>query len=202
MTSLDDALRHAAAGRAVELSEAAASSIRKYMEIFLLWNRRINLSAARDAQTLLTEHIDDALAVVRHVPVDTPRLVDVGSGGGLPGVVLAILRPTTAVVLLEPIHKKHAFLSTVAREVPVPGLRALAERLEQHLARPGFEPYDVAVSRATWPVPEWLGRARALVRVGGVILAVEDGEPSVLPAPAARYPFPHGPAGRAVIRSG
>lgn len=100
-------------------------------------------------------------------------MIDVGSGGGLPGILLAIAHPTVDFLLIEPTHKKHAFLSTVRRELALANLTTKPIRDEQLLTSPGFEPFDAAVARAVWSVEEWLHRARSLVRPGGTIFAME-----------------------------
>jgi 16S rRNA G527 N7-methylase RsmG len=102
-------------------------------------------------------------------------------------------------VLLEPIGKKHAFLRAVARELPLPNLEPRAERLENHLAREDFELFDVAVSRATWPPLEWLDRARALLRPGGLVAAYEGREPVALPTGVSRFTYRVGPRSIALL---
>jgi 16S rRNA (guanine527-N7)-methyltransferase len=166
----------------------------RFVDHLLAWNRRINLTAARTADGV-REHVEDSLAVVPHIPADAVRLLDVGSGGGFPGLVVAIVRPALSVTLLEPVHKKRAFLASAARELGLGNVDARAERLEDHSGRD----YDVAVSRATWAVPDWLERAEPFVRPGGVILAMEGREQHALPAGAVRHPYALGDRTRAVI---
>jgi 16S rRNA (guanine527-N7)-methyltransferase len=135
----------------------------------------------------LDMHLQDAQAVVPFIPASAQRLVDVGSGGGFPSVVIAIARPELTVVALEPVHKKHAFLSAVRRELALDNFQPRAERDEQHRARPDFAPYDVAISRATFHLPEWLERGRALVHPGGVVLGMEGRQRHELPHGAVRH---------------
>jgi 16S rRNA (guanine527-N7)-methyltransferase len=96
-------------------------------------------------------------------------VLDVGSGGGLPVVIAAISLPDQHFVALEPIHKKHAFLKTAARELSLRNLEPLAIRLEQH----EDHDYDAAMSRATFDLAAWFEAARPYVRAGGVILGFE-----------------------------
>jgi len=166
-----------------------------YAELLATWNRRINLTAARSPEDILRVHVADCRALVRHIPADTERLLDVGAGGGLPGIVLAIERPEMAVTLLEPTHKKRAFLAAAARELALGRVRALAERLEDH----GEHDYDVAVSRATWPVEEWLERGLRHVRPGGRVLAMEGRAHTDLPAGCERHPYELGDRARAIL---
>ena len=197
---LRERLLPAARAADVELGADAAAALAGYSELLLGWNRRINLTGARTAEELSDLHLSDALALIGQLPPEPGRLVDVGSGGGLPGVVLAVLRPDLEVTLLEPIQKKCAFLSTVRRELKLRNLRELNQRLEEHLALPDREQYALAVSRATWPVAEWLERGRALVAPGGLLFALEGRERSALPAGAERLPYRLGDRTRAMVR--
>src|SRR3954470_21367928 len=99
-----------------------------YGEALLRWNARINLTAARSIEVLVAEHFPDAFALARHLE-EPARAIDVGSGGGLPALPLALLRPVLTLELCEPIAKKAAFLRTAIREL---GLGARASgRLER-----------------------------------------------------------------------
>lgn len=171
----------------------------KYLTLLDKWNRVTNLVATSTTpRDLVAHHIADALALLPHLG-EARTLVDVGSGGGLPGVVLAIARPVLAVTALEPVHKKHAFLATVRRELTLDNFRPLAERDDQHRAHPTFQPYDLAVSRAVFALTDWLTRAAPLVRPGGRILGMEGREQHILPAGAARHPYHLGNRHRAII---
>ena len=140
-----------------------------FLELFEKWNRSINLSAA-STRTELQEHLDDCLHVVPVLAEVAPvRVLDVGSGGGFPVVIAAICAPTIEFVSLEPVHKKHAFLRTVARELELANLEPRAERLEEHNDRN----YDVAMSRATFELGEWLDKAADYVRTGGCVIGFE-----------------------------
>jgi len=138
-----------------------------FLSLFEKWNRSINLSAAT-TRAELDEHLVDSLHVVPHLH-SYHRVLDVGSGGGFPVVVAAISLPDVSFMALEPVHKKHAFLRTAARELSLPNLEARAERLEDHEVRD----YDAAMSRATFDLAEWLTRGTEYVRPGGVVLGFE-----------------------------
>ena len=86
-----------------------------FLDLFEKWNRSINLSAA-STRTELQSHVEDSLHVVEHLR-GAKRVLDVGSGGGFPVVVAAIALPDVSFTSLEPVHKKHAFLRTAAREL-------------------------------------------------------------------------------------
>jgi len=179
--------RLAAALRALDLPGALETSLRQFSDLFQKWNRSINLSAARSEGDLL-EHIVDSLHVVPHLralPAPAPRILDVGAGGGLPAVVAAICLPDAQITALEPVHKKHAFLRTAARELALPNLDPLAQRLDDHPLRD----YDAAMSRATFDLREWLLLGLSAVHVGGTALGFEAVPRQDLPPGTQRRPY-------------
>jgi 16S rRNA (guanine527-N7)-methyltransferase len=189
-------IARAAAALGVAMPSTAAPRMEAYLELLRKWNARIKLVATPEPETLLDRHVVDSMALLPHLPATARTLIDVGAGGGFPAAVLAICRPDLEVTALEPVRKKHAFLSAVRRELALPNFRPRPERLE-----PGREPgpFDVAVSRATWPVPDWLERGRALVGPGGTVLAMEGREQHALPPGATRHPYGAGDRTRAII---
>jgi 16S rRNA (guanine527-N7)-methyltransferase len=174
------------------LASALATPLASFVTLFESWNQRINLSSAR-TRDAVDDHVIDSLAVVPHLR-DAKRVLDVGSGGGFPVVVAAICRPDIDFVALEPVHKKHAFLRTAARELALPNLDALAQRLEDH---PGRD-YDLAMSRATFDLETWFGKAARFVRPGGIIIGFE-GIQTNLSVPVERYPYPLRDRTRAIL---
>lgn len=174
---------------AIALSDAALDDLARFATRLLAWAPRVNLTGARDAATLADEHIADALPLIPLLPQGAV-VVDVGSGAGLPGLPLALLRRDLVVYLLEPRERRHAFLRACLRDAELPTDRAVRTRLEDW--EPARDPssglrIDVALSRAVWPPAEWLERGQALVRPGGRVIALEGLEPLVeLPAGARR----------------
>jgi 16S rRNA (guanine527-N7)-methyltransferase len=168
--------------------------MRRYAELLLKWNAKINLTAASSLDDAL-HHIADCEAILVHIPNDARTLVDIGSGGGLPAVVIAAARPEIVVSAVEPIQKKHAFLRTAARELGLPNLQPRAARIEDV----ELDAFDVATSRATFALDEWLARGLRLVRPGGVVLGMEGREPIALPAGATRHPYQLEGKTRAII---
>lgn len=199
MTELETLLRRRSGQLGIELAGDQAQKLCNYLGLLLKWNEKINLVSVRGEDELVTQHVVDCLAAASHIPAGATRIIDVGSGAGLPGAVIAIVRPDIEVTALEPIRKKHAFLATVRRAVPIPNLAPRAQRLEAHRGAPEFRPYDAAVSRATFSIPEWLELAPALVRPGGTVLAMEGAEKHELPTGATRHPYRLGDRTRAII---
>jgi 16S rRNA (guanine527-N7)-methyltransferase len=145
------------------LSGSEQSRVLEFFGLLLTWNARINLTGARSLLELIEEHLPDSLALDQLIP-QAARVIDVGAGGGLPALPLALLRPDVTLTLVEPRAKRVAFLRTAVR---VLGLAAevLPTRVED--LEPGG--HDLASSRATFSPPEWLELGRTLVRPGGAV---------------------------------
>jgi 16S rRNA (guanine527-N7)-methyltransferase len=167
--------------------------LRSFNALFLKWNKSINLSAARTAAEV-DEHIDDSLALIDHLP-ESGRGLDVGSGGGFPIVLAAIARPEILFTAIEPVHKKHAFLRTAARELGLVNLEAFAIRVEDH----DVSDYDVATSRATFDLVEWLEIGLQHVRPGGIVFGFEGVRRDDLPPRAERFPYELDGKARAIV---
>ncbi|HKA86273.1 MAG TPA: 16S rRNA (guanine(527)-N(7))-methyltransferase RsmG [Haliangiales bacterium] len=159
----------------------------KYVQLLLFWNRRINLTAIRNEVGIRSTHFGDSLAAAAHVPSGAATLVDVGSGAGFPGAVIALSKPELRVTLVEPNHKKAAFLEALRREVPIPNIQIIAHRVDRLAER-----FDVATSRATFPLPKWLSLGARLVRPGGLVLGFEGAQAAELPPGAQRIPYAPG----------
>lgn len=177
----------------LEISRDLASQLVRYRDLFAKWNERINLSAA-STPSEIEDHIRDCLHVVPYLR-SAGSVIDVGSGGGLPVVVAAICLPSTHFVALEPVHKKHAFLRTAARELELANLEAFARRVEDHPDRD----FDAAMSRATFDLREWIVLGLGLVRLDGIVLGFEAAQRDDLPTPFERHPYELNGKRRAII---
>ena len=135
----------------------------RYASLVLEWGARINLTGARTPEALADDHLADALALLRFLPPGAFSFVDVGSGAGLPGLVLALLRPDAAGTLLEPIGKKHAFLAHAIRTLGLTGrVAARAERLTVMLLITTTRASPAGVKRET--IATFSERARRIAR--------------------------------------
>ncbi len=171
------ALRPLAERCGVELGPSVADTLAQYVTALEHWNRSINLTGLKEPQRIVGELVADALPLGPHLPEAPFRLIDVGSGAGLPGLVLAVLRPDAQVLLLEPSQKRVAFLRAMRRELPLPNVEVQAARLEDLVDASGF---DVWVSRAVWPVAEWMTRASSLAGEGALVLGQTGADPPEL----------------------
>lgn len=177
------------------------NALESYSSLMLKWNQKIQMTATRDHHEFVERHVADSLELASDIPEGPARMLDVGSGGGLPGIVLAIVRPEIQFTLIEPTQKKHAFLSTARRELDLSNLKTHAIRDEELRAREDFQPFDYAVARAVWDVKTWLLRGQPLVRAGGLLFAMEGREESELPEGAHRRSYQlEGDRQRSIIR--
>jgi 16S rRNA (guanine527-N7)-methyltransferase len=163
-----------ARGFGLSLAPTAREGIARYLELLLQWGERINLTAARSVVTLIAEHLPDAFAIAARLEFGggtRETLIDAGSGGGLPAIPLALLRPVSEVTLVEATGKKVAFLRTAVRELGLGNRVAVEHRRIGPLAEDAGR-FDVATSRAMLAPREWLALGRLLVRPGGVVFCL------------------------------
>ena len=184
MSAPIDTLRAGAVALGVTLSEAQAEQLLSYGTLMLKWNKVYNLTALRDPASVLTHHLLDSLAAVAPLPREWAgkgKLLDVGSGGGLPGVVIAIMRPDLEVSCLDAVAKKAAFVQQVAAALELPNLRGLHARGESLTGS-----YEVISSRAFASLPDFFSGSAHLLAPEGVWLAMKGKVPTeelaVLPA--------------------
>jgi 16S rRNA (guanine527-N7)-methyltransferase len=130
----------------VTMPDGARDKLDAFVALLAKWNRTYNLTAIREPERMVTHHLLDALAVLPHLPqIAALRLLDVGSGGGVPGIPLAIARPRWSVALVDASHKKATFLAQAAAELGLRNVSAHATRIE---AFAPAAPFDVVISRA------------------------------------------------------
>ncbi|MDX2093602.1 MAG: 16S rRNA (guanine(527)-N(7))-methyltransferase RsmG [Kofleriaceae bacterium] len=175
------------------LATTSATQLSTFAKLFSKWNASINLSAAR-TQPEIESHIVDSLHCVPHLS-GARRAIDVGSGGGLPVVVAAICLPDTNFTALEPVHKKHAFLRTAARELKLGNLVPLAIRVEDV----PMHDFDAASSRATFDLRAWILTGLSLVRAAGRVIGFEAIPRDDIPPPFERFPYSHEGRQRSIV---
>jgi 16S rRNA (guanine527-N7)-methyltransferase len=157
----------------------------RYLDLLLDANTRINLTGLKDRAAAELNHVGDALTALSFIPSHARRLADVGSGGGCPGIPLAIARPDLHVTLIEATQKKAAFLASCVKELQLPNVGVLPSRAEDAANGRDRQRFDVAIARAVAPMvflAEW---CLPLVKVGGKFLAMK-GERIAEELPAAQ----------------
>lgn len=151
-----------------------------YLALLQKWNRVYNLTAVREPAEMLTHHLLDSLAAVGPLLRETDgrrvSLLDVGSGGGLPGVVIAIACPQVAVTCVDTVAKKAAFLQQAAASLGLANLRGLQARVET-LDRQRGAGFDVVCSRAFASLPDFVHWTRAALNPSGLWMALKGRHP-------------------------
>lgn len=189
-TSWLDLLRAGAKELNVPLADEQFEQLADYVALLAKWNAVYNLTAIRDPRQMVTHHILDSLSIVPHIAAREGRsILDVGSGGGLPGIVLAIALPERSVTLNDIVQKKTAFQAQAKAELKLDNLSVVTGRVEN--LRPGIEvpgKFDAIVSRAFAELADFVTLARHLVSERGAIWAMKgvrpDAEIGRLPAGA------------------
>jgi 16S rRNA (guanine527-N7)-methyltransferase len=183
--NLEAGLRSGAQALGLTLSDAQIQHLLDYAALIQKWNKVYNLTALRDPADMLTHHLLDSLTAIaplrRHTQGQSIKVLDVGSGGGLPGVVLAICMPELNVSCVDTVAKKAAFVQQVAVSLKLPNLRGLHARVESLT-----DPYQVICSRAFASLPDFVTWSRSALAEGGVWMAMKgkhpQGEIDALPA--------------------
>ena len=189
MHPLSEALDKGLASLGLDLDEATQAKLLAYLDLIAKWTRVYNLTAVRDAEEMLSHHVLDSLAVIsplRREMTALPRadaqrsLLDVGSGAGLPGVVIAIVCPEVQVTCVDTVAKKAAFIQQVAVSLKLPNLKGLHARVETLT-----QAFDIVCSRAFASLLDFTTWSRAALASDGVWLAMKgklpEQEMQVLP---------------------
>jgi 16S rRNA (guanine527-N7)-methyltransferase len=157
----------------IPLADAQHARLAQYLDLLFAANERMNLTRITDRAAAEVQHVGDALTVLPFLPAGPIALVDVGSGGGVPGIPLAIARPDARVMLVESTKKKAAFLKSVAGELGLGNVSVSEWRAEDVGHSNSRETFDVAVARAVATL-DWLAEwCLPLVKKGGRLLAMK-----------------------------
>lgn len=173
MHEVSAALEHALAELGQVLPADAGSRLLAYLELLGKWNRTYNLTAIRDPHRMISHHLLDSLAVRPHLPAGP--LADIGSGGGLPGIPLAIAEPARQVTLNDASQKKAAFLKQVVIELKLENARVHQGRVQDW--RPATR-FACVISRGYADLARMIADSRHLLRPGGVIAAMKGALPT------------------------
>jgi len=174
-------LRQGIADLGLALPQSATGRLLDYLALLAKWNRIYNLTAIREEAKWVSLHLLDSLVVVPHLPPG--RVVDVGSGAGLPGIPIALACPDRQVTLLDSNQKKGAFLTQASTELALANVKVVIERAESY--QPDTA-YEVVISRAFSSIADFIRIAGHLCRPGGLLAAMKgtrpDAEIAQLPA--------------------
>jgi 16S rRNA (guanine527-N7)-methyltransferase len=170
------ALEEGACALGVALAPAARRRLLAYVELIGRWNRVYNLTAVRDPDEMLVQHVLDSLAVVgplRRQVGEGATVLDVGSGAGLPGVVLAIASPELRISCVDAVDKKASFVRQVAAELGLDNLESMHARVESLVPRR----WDLITSRAFASLCRFCDLTRPLLADGGRWMAMKGQRP-------------------------
>ena len=156
----------------LSLNPAQYAALLAYVQLLDKWNQVYNLTAIRDPSEMITRHLLDSLTVIPFIK--GPRVLDVGTGAGLPGIPLAIALPDLQFVLLDSVAKKTRFVVQAVNELDLKNVTVETRRAEKYL--PG-ELFDTVISRAFSSLFEFITAAGAHCRHGGVLLAMKGRYP-------------------------
>ena len=171
----------------VVLTDDVIDHLMAYLQLLQRWNRVYNLTSLRNPDEMLSHHLADCLAVIpalrrqaaslpRHQADGQLRLLDVGSGGGLPGAVLAIVEPTWQVSCVDTVAKKATFIRQVAAELRLPNLHGLHARVEA--LGPAARRFDLVTSRAFASLADFTALSRGALAPQGIWMAMKGKPPS------------------------
>lgn len=152
----------------LDLPETVREGLIAYVELLAKWNKAYNLTAVRDPLEMVTRHLLDSLAVVPHF--HARRAIDVGTGGGLPGIPLALVFPEREFVLLDSNSKKTRFLVQIKAELGLENVTVVHARVEEYHPNQIF---DTVITRAFASVADILTSSRHLLKPGGEFLAMK-----------------------------
>lgn len=152
---------------ACPISMTEAEACRQYSELLLTWNQRVNLTRITAPEELLAKHLLDAIIPTRWLP-GRGRVLDLGSGAGVPAIPIQILRPELHFTLLERLRKKVSFLKVCLAELGLKNAGVVQSRWQDYAAVTAHERFDLITMRALKPSPELLNRASTtLLGAGG-----------------------------------
>lgn len=167
---LQPQLQQALSELKLPLSDEQQLQLLYYLQQLLFWNKAYNLTAIKDDQQALIKHIFDSLSIVPFLPAGD--LLDIGTGAGLPAVIVAICQPQRAVTALDSNQKKIRFIKQVASELGLKNLTPVASRIEAHEGT-----YQVITSRAFASLVDFVTHSQSKLADNGIICAMKGVEP-------------------------
>jgi 16S rRNA (guanine527-N7)-methyltransferase len=174
------ALGVAAHDLGLDLPPATVGKLVEYLDLLERWNRVYNLTAVRDRQAMRIQHLNDSLAITaalrRGVALPAPRILDVGSGAGLPGLVIALCWPEASVTCVDAVGKKVAFMAQAAATLGLDRVAALHARVE---SMPVERPFDVVTARAFAGLADIVAATERLLASDGVWALAKGRRPDI-----------------------
>ena len=171
LPALANTLAQAINELSLPLSETQQRTLLLYLDQLLLWNKAYNLTAITDPEEALIKHVIDCLAIITHLP--SGSLLDIGTGAGLPAVIIAICQPERQCTALDSNQKKIRFIKQISSELGLTNMQPIASRIEAHEAS-----YEVVTSRAFASLIDFVNVAQPRLADGGYLCAMKGKAPS------------------------
>jgi 16S rRNA (guanine527-N7)-methyltransferase len=158
----------------VDMPDYALTQFEKYFKEIIIWNEKINLISARSVLALPSRHFLDSLTACRFIASRDGKLLDVGSGAGLPGIPLKITNPSLHVTLLESSRKKTSFLKHIIRTIDLKNISVIHNRLEDLPLKSSYrQAFDTVISRASLKLPQFITLTSPFLADNGVLIAMK-----------------------------
>jgi 16S rRNA (guanine527-N7)-methyltransferase len=172
------ALSEGAAAVGVPLGKAELDLFALYHRELLLWNRRINLVSQQTSREIVVRHFVDSLTPAPWIERPEGLLIDIGSGGGFPGIPLRIALPGLKLTLVESSRKKTSFLAHIVRTLNLDNVTIIRERVEALIGEPACAgSFDTVLSRAAFKLPELIRMASFFLKPEGLLIALKGPDP-------------------------
>lgn len=155
----------------LDLNENALNLLLKYQDALVLWNKAYNLTAIRDPKEMLVKHLLDSLSILPSLPAG--RLLDIGTGGGMPGMIIALCQPERECVLLDSNGKKIRFLKQFIADLKLPNVTAVQTRVEDEDSIRELGQFDVITSRAFASLTDFIAASKPYMHTGSYICAMK-----------------------------
>ena len=155
----------------LELSDEALNLLLKYQDALVLWNKAYNLTAIRDPKEMLVKHLLDSLSILKDLPAG--RLLDIGTGGGMPGMIIALCQPERECVLLDSNGKKIRFLKQFIADLKLKNVIAVQTRVENEDSINELGQFDVITSRAFASLTDFVDASKPYMHEQTIIASMK-----------------------------
>ena len=155
----------------LDLSEEALNLLLKYQDALVLWNKAYNLTAIRDPKEMLVKHLLDSLSILNDLPAG--RLLDIGTGGGMPGMIIALCQPERECVLLDANGKKIRFLKQFIADLKLKNVIAVQTRVENEDSINELGQFDVITSRAFASLTDFVDASKPYMHEQSIIASMK-----------------------------
>ncbi len=154
------------------LSPDTDASLKSYFELLSLWNTKMNLTSIEGFDAFLEKQVGDVIPLLPYIE-EAQRLLDLGTGPGIPGILLKIMRPDLDVVLIDATRKKTSFCNEAIRKLGLHDIQALQGRAEDTALQKKLSLFDIVISRATWKLSDYLPIAGRYLSRSGICIAMK-----------------------------